>query len=868
MAWHKRSAAGLIVLGLVLVAAIAQAQIAATNKIPDVRGTKHNLSAAPDGSATPSGGTVPVRAVKATSETQVCVFCHTPHGATTGIVAPLWNRTLSTQTYTPYASSSMEADAAELAAAPGGGSKLCLSCHDGTMAIDKVNVLNGATGVTIPMTTASPVKMPSGSATTGFTRNLGVNLSADHPISFTYSSTIAGYDGELRSPDGALVGNRVAGATPPKMPLENGQMQCATCHDPHLRDKTTSNGNAKFLRMNRFQVTQPTGGAFSPAGDIICLACHDKAGVSWAYSAHANSQVATQTYTPTAAQQREFPSSLDSPVNVNPPVWQAGCLNCHDTHTVQGARRLLREGTDSIAIPKSGGNAALEETCYQCHTTSAASAVTYAPLTANAIPDIKTDFGLARRMPIKSSDQPALAEVHDIGGVFNDNVDANCSKTTGKCGKDMLESRAKLGVGTLTNRHAECSDCHNPHRVVKFRDFRGKPPGSITGTPDPAGTHPHTDDTLTNHTNIASGVLRGSWGVEPTYGSASFQSLPSGYSVKRGDPGTNASSLVTETYVTREYQICLKCHSDYGYTDNNTYPTGNRPDLGSFTGGTPTGTNNLTQYTNQAKEFQAPVAHKGEPLNLGTDAGAAAAYNTNNHRSWHPVMDNTGRIPSSRKVDATNWLVPWRNAVGTQTMYCSDCHGSSTGNTTAIPTGGDNGNPWGPHGSTNNFILKGTWSATTGASDRSPTAADIAANGLCFKCHDIYQYADRNASKSSGFGGFSSNMHATHADRIGRTRCSWCHVAVPHGWKNKAFLVNLNDVGPEAGLAAGTQVRNGTTAAYNQGPYYMNAILKVRNFKASGNWTAADCGSSGAPGNGETGRQWMRNSTENCANPP
>ena len=98
MAWHQRSAAGLIVLGLVLVAAIAQAQIAATNKISDVRGTKHNLSAAPDLSATPSGGTVPVRTIKATSETQVCVFCHTPHGATTGIVAPLWNRTLSTQT--------------------------------------------------------------------------------------------------------------------------------------------------------------------------------------------------------------------------------------------------------------------------------------------------------------------------------------------------------------------------------------------------------------------------------------------------------------------------------------------------------------------------------------------------------------------------------------------------------------------------------------------------------------------------------------------------------------------------------------------------------------------------------------------------
>jgi len=53
-------------------------------------------------------------------------------------------------------------------------------------------------------------------------------------------------------------------------------------------------------------------------------------------------------------------------------VWEAACLNCHDTHTVHGARRLAREGTDSTASPKSGGNSAIEETCYQCHTASPA----------------------------------------------------------------------------------------------------------------------------------------------------------------------------------------------------------------------------------------------------------------------------------------------------------------------------------------------------------------------------------------------------------------------------------------------------------------------------------------------------------------
>ena len=858
MPWSKRFLISVIALLLMLTMAWVHAAITVTDKISDVRGTKHNLSAAGDGTATPSGGIVPARTVKATSETQVCVFCHTPHGATSGIAAPLWNRVVSGQTYTTYTSSSIEANAAELAAGPGGSSKLCLSCHDGTLAIDKVNVLNGATNVNIAMTSATPVKMPAASAATGFTRAIGTDLTNDHPISFTYNSTIAGYDGELRSPDGTIVGNRVAGAAKPKMPLENNQMQCSTCHDPHLRDKATNNGNAKFLRMNRFQVNQPTGGAFSTSSDIICLACHDKGGASWAQSAHANSLVATQLYKGAAAQQREFPSSLDSPANANPPVWQVACLNCHDTHTAQGARKLLREGTDSIASPKSGGAAALEETCYQCHTDSAASAVTYTTLGADAIPNIKTDFALARHMPIKSSEQAAGVEVHDIGGVFNDSANASCTGTTGKCGKDMLESRAKLGSTNLANRHAECSDCHNPHRVIKGQT--GLPGAlSVANTNEKAGTHKHENAAGYTHSNVISGVLRGAWGVEPAYPSNSFQALPTAasFAVKRGDPGS-AGPVVTarpgaEAYVTREYQICLKCHSNYAYPDDNIYPnSANRPQLGG-SGLTPTNANghtNFTSYTNQAKEFQAPVSHAIAvgSANLGSNGGAGpavstAATNNNNHRSWHPVMAPTGRLNRSG-----NWLAPWNNAgaLGTQTMYCSDCHGSATATATVIPAGNtvgstaisENGSPWGPHGSTNNYLLKGDYSASTGVGQE--------ATGLCFKCHSYNSYA--TGGGGTGWQTDKGDGHTVHRDRIkvgGSTnglKCNWCHVAVPHGWKNRNLLVNLNDVGPEAGLTAGTSITPANQVGYSNGPYYRSAFLKVTSFPAAGvQWTETNC---------------------------
>ena len=495
---------------------------------------------------------------------------------------------------------------------------------------------------------------------------------------------------------------------------------------------------------------------------------------------------------------------------------------------MSGARRLLREGTDAQSIPKQGGGAALEETCYQCHS-SLRSVLNNA---GNQVPDIESDFRLPRRMPLTSTDQVAGTEVHDI-------VDA-----------DLSEPRELLGHTNLDNRHTECTDCHHPHRTMKNRLFNGA--GSSQ-----AGTH-------VPPTNVASGALRGVVGVEPLYGGAAFLDLPTSYLVKSGDGGLGASIDVNSLHVTREYQICLKCHSDFGYRDDGVYPLGSRPNLGDSGGGTPAGTNGLTQYTNQAMEFQAPISHKGEISAI--DSGAGSAFSINNHRSWHPVVDDTGRTPAIRQASANAWLPPWNGAVGNQTMYCSDCHGSNTANNSIVPPGGDNGSPWGPHGSTNDFILKGTWSEVTGGNTREVPATDPG-NGICFKCHDFQTYADRDGDDkaSSGFSGEkSNNLHAFHADKIESMHCMWCHTAVPHGWKNKALLVNLNDAGPEAGLAANTEIPILSNAdVFNREPYYRNAKLKVINFAVSGNWRESDCGS--ASGNPDQGREWMR---EVCENPP
>ena len=794
---------------LVLLSWLLPAGQCLAETVSDIANTKHNFS---------TTGPGPVRA---TTQTEICVFCHTPHGASNFPGSPLWNRELSNQTYTVYTSSSLDAETiAGQLDQPGGSSKLCLSCHDGTLAIGTVNVFGGALNVDIPLTgTAIDGTIPEGEGVlTGFTRDLGVDLTNDHPISVTYDTNLAITDTELLDPVASLhIDVRRPGVRPP-VPLEStgiggtSQVQCGTCHDPHIRDLDITR-NIKFLRLNRFQQISPLGGVFNQDFDTVCLGCHDKEG--WATSAHAVASVANETYTLNASNLREFPPGL--------PVWQAACLNCHDTHTVQGSRRLLREATDSFALPKSGGGSAIEETCYQCH-----SAIPVINNAAAEVKDIRSEFELPRHMPISSFEQVAGAEIHDI-------ADAN-----------FTEDRSLLGRNSIINRHTECTDCHNPHRLMRNRLFNG------TGI--------STEATHELGTNLASGVLRGAWGVEPLYGSAAFLSLPTSYLEKQGDGGLGASTDVNSLHVTREYQICLKCHSDFGYLDNGVYPLGSRPNLGDSGGGTPAGTNGLTQYTNQAMEFQAPLFHRGEIT--APDSGAGVGFTTNNHRSWHPVIGETGRSATVRNMSASPnlFLPPWDGAnIGTQTMFCSDCHGNDTPLNTSLPGGN---NPQGPHGSLNEFILKGTWDVNTGATP----------NGLCFRCHNHTNYATEanegdRAGFESGFGGpdEDTNLHAFHADRIGRNlRCTWCHTAVPHGWKNKALLVNLNDVGPEAGLPPGTEVPiNSDAQVFNQEPYYLNAKLKVITFAASGQWQESNCGS--ASGNPDVGRDWMR---EVCENPP
>lgn len=206
-------------------------------------------------SATAWGGTIVgsvhdfSAALPTQTEGQICVACHTPHNADISVTeAPLWNHEVTIATYTLYTSPTLDATPGQ----PTGSSKLCLSCHDGTVAIDS---FGGATG-NVFMTGDQAVGRNG-------------ELSDDHPISITFDDTLASTDGGLFPPSTTNVtigdpADRTKTGTIDTTMLIGGQVQCASCHDVH----------------NNFVAAATTGSAFllkvSKDSSAICLTCHNK----------------------------------------------------------------------------------------------------------------------------------------------------------------------------------------------------------------------------------------------------------------------------------------------------------------------------------------------------------------------------------------------------------------------------------------------------------------------------------------------------------------------------------------------------------------------------------------------------------------
>lgn len=240
-----------------------------------------------------------------------CAYCHAPHSGTT---VGLWNQTLTKQTYTMY-SSTTEGKNQGKQPWLNSDSNHCLSCHDGTVAV-------GATVAYGQVSTSGAM----------YSQDVfGSNLQSSHPFSLL-TPLVDNID--LAA---SLVANHRTLDTTGAVRLIRGNVECTSCHNPHIQAKDHVSQN--------FLVADSSQGH-------LCLMCHDPSRTisgqvnqmaNWTASIHATSGA---TISAKAGLGSYSTVALD------------GCISCHAPHNAAGVSRLLR--------------AINEQDCLTCHGTGTA----------------------------------------------------------------------------------------------------------------------------------------------------------------------------------------------------------------------------------------------------------------------------------------------------------------------------------------------------------------------------------------------------------------------------------------------------------------------------------------------------------------
>ena len=189
---------------------------------------------------------------------EICRVCHVPHDHQKStqryLNGLLWNHGVSAATYTMYDSTwSSTLDGAQ-STQPDGVAKLCLGCHDGTIAIDTFDKYIGTAGdiKTIYGGGVDAFEVPS------FADGANEDLRGTHPLSITYDTAA---DPNLNATSTAMgTSGTIADV------LDNGKVQCSSCHDVHDQESVAG------THLLRVAQTVAQGGAASG----LCLTCHDK----------------------------------------------------------------------------------------------------------------------------------------------------------------------------------------------------------------------------------------------------------------------------------------------------------------------------------------------------------------------------------------------------------------------------------------------------------------------------------------------------------------------------------------------------------------------------------------------------------------
>ncbi len=377
-------------------------------------GSRHDLTVTGTGS------------VKSSSDNQICLFCHATHVAGNG-QRTSWNQQLSSvAAYNLYASSTYK----QANNQPSSRSKLCLSCHDGTVGIGQ---------------TYSSGKLPVQGALQR-KNNLGTDLSTNHPFGFTLPAVD---DGEIRL---SLATAPPATADPAVKLFEN-KIECLTCHEPHTPNLDSS---------VQFMVRSNDHGA-------LCNACHDPSRgtlAGWAASSHA-------TAANTVSVGAQLPYST---VSAN------ACESCHTGHNSSGtATRLLRDNQQNTCGRCHGAGPTVSP---------ALPSVTVELSSAYSHPvgvSISAAHDPSERLPVSNSRHSECADCHNPHATQATTTASAPSNQQSLTGVSGISSSGSV-LSTASNQYEICFKCHadsnNKPQSVSYAAY-GREPVRAAWSSDP-----------------------------------------------------------------------------------------------------------------------------------------------------------------------------------------------------------------------------------------------------------------------------------------------------------------------------------------------------------------------------------------------
>lgn len=334
-------------------------------------------------------------------------------------------------------------------------------------------------------------------------------------------------------------------------------------------------------------------------------------------------------------------------------------------------------------------------------------------------------------------------------------VPANNATTRSYYRHDALvtttHTRADLNeFGGVSNRHSECGDCHNSHKANATNSTQTTTGWTASGR-------------LANISGVS--VVNGAAGAAPTYTFLNGTTNP----------------------VTREYQLCFKCHS--GFTTLLSNPTG------------------------------TPTPYSLYELDKGVELNPSNA-------SYHPIeaAGKNTTAAMANQLAATSPYKQWTFTT-TSTIRCVNCHGDNRKYNQATPPAA--GSDLAPH--TNQYrgvLLQNYRDRALMQSTEVYSAANFA---LCFLCHGEAPFADvsGNARTDTNF-----RFHGYHLTELPRNTSTSYNIDQPGAGRGVAICAECHF------RIHSTTYRVGTQPAY---PRLVNFAPNVTAGSTPWNQTGKSC---------------------------